>query len=304
MHELQQLFAQESRETDWQGQLHALIAAGAFDQAEALLAEVLAALDSELAWTCLELPRDRVVLTGWDELAEAIAIHEGEPVTGVTIAIGNEPDLAFAKGSAHRPHVVLGIYTDEAFAFSRANAAQLLDQCRSHEPAWAAREEDIEVHLAIEGLDALNTCLLHHKQRHFFRDGEAETPAPLRYVEFVLGCWWRALRWQQAVAAQSQRLGLPGAPLVVAGMVDMHPGAVAVHTSDPHRTRPALQLVGGRDVVASVASLDQAFIQRRPSEDAGPPSPSPVTALRRQIRDHVTMQPPQTGLLARIFGWG
>ena len=56
--------------------------ARALDEAEVVLAEALTAIDSELAWTCLELPREAVVLAGWDEMAEAIAMHEGESVTG------------------------------------------------------------------------------------------------------------------------------------------------------------------------------------------------------------------------------
>ena len=98
MHELQRVFATDDGETAWTQDMHALFGANAFDEAEALLAEALTALDTELAWTCLELPREAVVLSGWEEMGEAIAMHEGEPVTGVTIAIANESDRAFEKG--------------------------------------------------------------------------------------------------------------------------------------------------------------------------------------------------------------
>ncbi|WP_133365914.1 hypothetical protein [Qipengyuania sediminis] len=302
MHDLQHRFASEAGEIAWNAELQALFAACALDEAEAQLAEALTALDSELAWSCLEVPRDAVTLSGWDELAEAIALHEGEPVTGVTIAIANEADRAFEKGVAHRPHVLLGIYTDEAYAFSSAVHWQLLDECQAAEPAWAGREEDIEVHMAIEGLDGLNTRLLHHKQRHFFRDGE-QTTAPLRYVEFVLGCWWRALRWHQAVAAASASTGLPGGVPVIAGMVDMRPEAVAIHATGAARARPILELVGGRDVEA--ASFGDSFIQRRPAEDEAVASPPTVTALRRRMQAEglAEQRTPASGFLARIFGW-
>ena len=210
MHELQTVFASEDGETAWTQDMHALFGAGAFDEAEALLAEALTALDTELAWTCLELPREAVVLSGWEEMTEAIAMHEGDPVTGLTIAIANESDRDFEKGQVHRPYVVLGIYTDDAFAFSAAVHWELLDQCHAEMPDWAGKEEDIEVHMDIDGLDLLNTRLAHHKQRHFFRD-EAPAAAPRGYVEFVIACWWRALRWHQAVATECTIHGLPRA---------------------------------------------------------------------------------------------
>src|SRR5690606_28788585 len=119
---------------------------------------------------------------------DAIRMHEGEPVSGVTLAIANELDLAFEKGRLHDPYVMLGLYTDEAFAFSAAAPAALLAECEAEQgPAWAGHDEDIELYLAIEGLAPLNTALLFHKQRHFFRD-EAAPQAPLRYVEYVVGC--------------------------------------------------------------------------------------------------------------------
>lgn len=331
MHKLQRMFADEEGETAWTQDMHALFGAGAFDEAEALLAEALTELDSELAWTCLELPRDAVVLSGWDEMGEAIALHEGEPVTGVTIAIANEGDRDFAKGAIHRPHVMLGIYTDEAYDFSGAVHWQLLDECHAELPAWAGREEDIEVHLEIEGLDQLNTLLVHHKQRHFFRDavaggdepGSAPAPvaAPLRYVEFVLGCWWRALRWHQAVAAECARRGLPRAIPVVAGMVDMRPEVVAIHDSgrgegiavadgsqaDTPTQHPHLRLVSSGPGVQIADSFGAGFIQRKPvEEEKAPPS---VYELRRRAqgaggadRAAAGGETHRPGFLARIFG--
>ena len=236
VHELQTVFASEQGEAAWAGEMHALLGAGALDEAEALLAEALTALDSELAWVCLEIPRDAVVLAGWDELAEAIAVHEGEPVTGVTIAIGNDTDRDFEKGSVHRPHVLLGIYTDEAYDFSAAHHLQLLEECHAAPPSWAGQEEDIEVHMDIEGLDLLNTRLAHHKERHFFRDGNPAA-APVRYVEFVLGCWWRALRWHQAVASECSVRGLPRSMPVVAGMVGMRRRRSSFTPPAPRRRR-------------------------------------------------------------------
>lgn len=301
MHELQTLFATEEGEAAWTQDLHALFGAGAFDEAEALLAEALTALDTELAWTCLELPREAVVLSGWEEMGEAIAMHEGDPVTGITIAIANEGDRAFEKGQFHHPYVLLGIYTDEAYAFSTAVHWQLLDECHAELPQWAGREEDIEVHMDIDGLDVLNTRLVHHKQRHFFRDG-APTAAPLRYVEFVLGCWWRALRWHQAVATECAIRGLPRAIPVVAGMVDLRPEVVAIHDTGGGTQRPALRLVGGEGASTMAESFGEGFIQRKVvEEEAAPPTGSDIR--RRALEEGEVLEKPQrSSLWGRIFG--
>lgn len=302
MHELQKVFATEEDEAAWTQDMHALFGAGALDEAEALLAEALTALDSELAWSCLELPREAVVLSGWDELAEAIAMHEGDPVTGVTIAIANEADRAFEKGQAHHPYVLLGIYTDDAYAFSDAVHWQLLDECHADMPSWAGHEEDIEVHLDIDGLDALNTRLVHHKQRHFFREG-APTPAPARYVEFVLGCWWRALRWHQAVATECAIRGLPRAIPVVAGMVDLRPAVVAIHGSGNGAAGPVLPEGTAAATGSLIGSLGEGFIQRKLFEEAQESGAPTVAELRRRAQEGgELLERPTRSLWARIFG--
>src|SRR6478609_9539732 len=232
MHRLQDLFATAEGEQDFNNQLRALFEATDLDAAEALLTAELATMNSEIAMLCSELTREAVVLTGWEHLVEAIELHEGDPVTGVTMAIANELDLAFEKGKLHEPYVTIGLHTDEAYAFSTATAADLLAECKVPDgAAWAGREEDIELYLEAEGFGPLNTALLFHKQRHFFRDDNPPS-APMRYVDYVVGCWWRALRFQQAVAAEYARLGLPGAIPVIAGMIEMRPELAAVHFAD------------------------------------------------------------------------
>jgi hypothetical protein len=301
MHELQTIFATQEGEEAWTQDLHALFGAGAFDEAEALLAEALSALDTDLAWACLELPREAVVLSGWEELAEAIALHEGDPVTGITIAIANETDRDFEKGAVHHPYVLLGIYTDEAYGFSSAVHWQLLDECHAELPGWAGKEEDIEVHMDIDGLDQLNTRLVHHKQRHFFRDDNPPV-APRPYVEFVLASWWRALRWHQAVATECAIHGLPRAIPVVAGMVDMRPEAVAIHDSGRDAAEPGLLLARSDHAGSMAESFGEGFIQRRAvEEEKAPPT---VSELRRRVLEdgELLEKPKRTSILARFFG--
>lgn len=227
-HPLQTTFATAAGEAAWEEALRDLFERRELAQAERLLRTALVATGGEMMRLCRRASLDRVGITGWEELADAVALHEGAPVTGATIAMGNETDLAFEKGNVHRPFMMLGLYTDEAWSWSSAEAEEALAQCREESPAWAGGDEDIEAFLEIEGLDELNTALIHHKQRHFIREDDG-APAPMRYVEFVLGCWWRALRFHQAVAIQLDRHGLAGTIPVISGLIDMRPEVVAVH---------------------------------------------------------------------------
>ena len=304
MHELQQLFASAEGEDAWEANVRALFTAGDLGAVAEILEPALGALDSDFGRLALEHRPEGVVLSGWEELAEAIAMHEGEPVTGVTLAIANEADRVFEKGQVHHPYMMLGIYSDEPYRFSDAGAADLLAQCAQDVPAWAGYDEDIEVYLDIEGLDRLNTALLHHKQRHFFRDGDPGK-APLRYVEYVLGCWWRALLFHQAVATESAIHGLPGGIPVITGMVEMRPEIVMIHSVGARSQ--------GSEREAETASMIEVFaadfIHRKPVEEE-----KAVTGLdlRRRVveaeaevdtalqADVAVKEKP--GLIARLFG--
>lgn len=318
-HSLQTTFASAEGEEAWCADLRALFEAGQLDRAEAVLQTALEGLEGDMAAACRNASRAAVVLTGWPELIEAITLHEGDPVTGVTLAVSNELDLAFEKGQLHHPYLMLGIYTDEGYAFTRASRADLLAQCHSECPEWAGHDEDIEVYLDIEGLDALNTLLLHHKQRFFIRDGDPDQ-APLRYVEFVLGCWWRALRFHQAVATEYALHGLPGMVPVVSGMVEMRPEVVAVHgrpeagavPSAPAPVAAAPEPV--RELVMAeaeaeapvremaFASLD--FIPRKVVEEVKEFTGSD---LRRRLTENAPapeVEEKKPGFFARLFGRG
>jgi len=229
MHPLQITFATGDGESAWTENLRTLIETARFDEAEQVLEEALELLDTDIGRLCAATTADSVTISGWPELAERIELQEGEePITALTIAIGNDADLAFEKGRLLAPYMMLGLYTDEAWDWSGASRELLLEECAKETPAWAGTDEDLEAFLDIEGLDALNTALIHAKQRHFIRETE-EDSAPLRYVEYIVGCWYRALRFHQAVAAAETADPLPGGLTIVSGMVDMRPDVVAVH---------------------------------------------------------------------------
>ncbi|MDE2596184.1 MAG: hypothetical protein KGL44_04820 [Sphingomonadales bacterium] len=309
MHRLQATFATPEGESEWDAGLRALVEAGDLAAAERLLSEEIAALDSDLGRLCLAATRDAVRISGWGELAEAVAAWPGAPVTGVTLAMGNDADLAFEKGQLHHPFMLLGLYSDEAWEWSRATRAEVLGQCDAPEgPDWAGAEEDIEVWLDVTGLDALNTALIHHKQRHFIRDG-AVAEAPLRYVEFTLGCWWRALAFHRAIAAALVEQALPGAPVVVSGLVDMRPAVVCAHMPKgrggkrkPSRKKAVTLAHDAPDEPAFDAPdmAAKGLIVRKAEEEERPLT---GTDLRRRLAAaEPAPEEPKRSLLARLFG--
>ena len=297
MHDLQLKFATAEGEDAWENELRRLFEAGSLDDIHAILHPAIEQLENDFGRMCLRTTPEGVTIAGWPELVEAIQEHEGDTITGVTLAVANEADRAFEKGQLHHPFMMLGLYTDDAYAFSTAREADLFAEMQAEDgPAWAGYDEDIEVYLDIDGLDELNTTLLHHKQRHFFRDGAPED-APLRYVEYVLGCWWRALLFQQAVASECTIHGLPGGIPVLAGTVEMRPEIVMVHgigarTVEPQRKTEASEC-------APMLAAD--FIQVRSVEEEKEPT---GMDLRRRVLETGQEEEaePKRGFLSRIFG--
>lgn len=298
MHELQTRFATLEGEQAWEAHLRALFETGDLDGASAILEPALAALDSDFAAQALRVRPEDVVLSGWEELVEAIESHEGEPIAGVAMALANEADRAFEKGQSHHPFMMLGLYPDAPFRFSAADTAELIAETRAEDgPGWAGHDEDIEVYLDLEGLDRINTALIHHKQRHFFRD-DTPAQAPLRYVEYVLGCWWRALLYHQAVAAECAMHGLPGGIPVVAGMVDMRPEIVMVHGIGA-RTQ---QRADRAEVTPAAPIIAADFIQVKTAEEVKELTGADLRKRVAETGQEVEAAPERRGFIARLFG--
>ena len=122
----------------------------------------------------------------------------------------------------------------------------------------------------------------------------------MRYIDYVIGCWWRALRFQQAVAGQYAQHGLPGGIPVVTGMVEMRPEVICVHSSGA-RAAPVERRVEA-PAMAGLSAAD--FIQRRPVEEEEVREFS-GSDLRRRIAASTEEEEPveeRKGLLARLFG--
>lgn len=318
MHRLQTLFASPNGEADYNDALQAQIVAGAFAEAEAALASDLATLDSDLARLCLATTADKVELVGWSALYDAIEMHEGQPIAGVALGLGNDADLSFEKGVEHDPFLTLGLYTDGEFVWSGAPREAVFEQAKSAEPAWMGSDEDIEAYLTIEGLAAINTALIHHKRRFFFRD-DSPLAAPPSYVEYVLGCWWRALRFHQAVAEQVREHGLPDAAWVVVGTIDMRPEIACIHRAEARREAESALALAPKLMARTVhdeddeaegeeasrfASLTRIAVKLTPVEEEEE-APSAGSQIRRRVSappaEAAIPQPARGGWLRNLF---
>jgi hypothetical protein len=230
-HRLEDVFAGRGGEHDYVRRIESLIAGGLFHVAEALLRADLDALDSDLGRLCLAMGPGSVDLSGWEELQDAIASFEGDPITAVALGMANDADLVFNPKGLYDPYLTLGLYTDESFCFSEADSFAMLAECERENPAWAGAEEDIEVYLELEGFAELNTALLRHKTQYFFPEdlnGAAVSP-PLSYIEFIVAGWWRALKFHQLVKLKLDGHGLPGDIPVIAGIANMRQEVATVH---------------------------------------------------------------------------
>ena len=290
-HRLQIEFAKPDGEQLYLETLRILISSGQLDAADEILSADLAALDREFAKQCVETSPARVTLSGWPELLDALAEFEGDPVSGIAIGMANDLDLAFEKGQLHSSYITLGIYTDEGFGWSSATREDILEQCASPDPAWGSHEEDIEVYMEIEGLEAINTALIHHKHRFFLRDGNPDE-APSGYVEYVLGCWFRTLRFNQAIAAEIAEHGLPGNIPVATGTVDMLPEIAAVHFPEKTIEQATPEVELGSLITKAAPKRTAEVVELKPRN------------IRQQIAANSDAAEPEkkSGFFAKMFG--
>lgn len=270
-----------------------------------LLAD-LDGFDGALARVCKAVALTRVTVEGWEDLVPVLAEWEGPAVTTMTLGLTNGPDLVFAaEEAAPEPELLLGLYSDEAYPFSVAPAEALLDDCRSDAPAWLGQEEDVEVYCALSGLAPLNAALIHHKHRHFLRDGRdgVDGRAPGAYVEYVLGCWLRSALFLQAVQRSASSGGVPDGVRLVVGAVEVNADFLCL--VEPRRKRTS-RLEGLPVPVATLTMKPWA-----PRDEPSAAAPAGGSGLRRRLLAELepdTRPPPQParrrlGWLARLFGF-
>jgi hypothetical protein len=297
---LQITFLEAAGERAWIEEMRGLLSAGLAAEADARLAAALAGFDGAIARLCKAVSAADVALEGWDDLLPILAEWEGPPVTAITLGLTNPPDLVFEAGRTQEPDLLLGLYSDEAFPFSRSSKADLLAECGKEIPAWAGAEEDVEFYCTISGLAELNTALIHCKHRRFLRDGRdgVEGRAPGGYVEFVLGSWLLATRFLQATVRAVTESGLPAGCRLVAGTVDVNADFISVVGPE----QPAAPMSA-----PSAAPADPGFAPLTmkpwvPREDPTADSAASGPTLRQRLAPEPVLAPqPQRGFLVRLF---
>jgi hypothetical protein len=299
-HPLQLIFLEAAGERGWVDETLRLLAAGRAAEADARLAAELAGFDGTLARLCKATPAADVLLEGWDDLLPILAEWEGPPVTAITLGLTNPPDLVFEAGRTIEPDLLLGLFSDEAFAFSGASKAELIAECGKEVPAWVGAEEDVEFYCGIGGLAELNTALIHCKHRHFLRDGRdgVQGRAPGGYVEYVLGGLLMATRFLQAVERAISDHGLPDGCRLIAGTVGINADFVTVLGPD----RPAAPASAPGLSRAQPAFATLSIKPWVPREE--PKGPAGGSAIRQRIKppEPAPAAEPRRGLLARLFG--
>lgn len=319
-HPLQLTFLTSEGECAYVERLRGLLVAGRLAEADRMITADLAPFDGKLAHLIKAAPADEVRLSGWDDLAPILEEYEGPPITAITVGLTNEPDLVFEGGAEHEPSLVLALYSDDAFSFSSARADALLAECLSDHPAFAGAEEDVEFYATLSGLAPLNTALIQSKHRYFLRDGRdgIEGRAPGGYVEYVMGCWVRALRFLQALDRAARDHGLPDGARLVAGTfglytdfaalmecgervtLDMASSAPApVATLTMKKWEPKPDPLADMYAPATGASIRQKIAQTEPVVEVAPAADPVAPPLATEPA--LTVQP-RAGFLARLFG--
>jgi len=301
-HPLQLAFLEPSGERAWVEAISGLLSAGRTAEADARLAAELAGFDGALARLCKATVAAEVALEGWDDLLPILAEWEGPPVTAITLGLTNPPDLVFEPGGTHQPDLLLGLYSDEAYPFSRASKTDLLAECGKECPAWVGAEEDVEFYCTISGLDALNTALIHCKHRRFLRDGRdgVEGRAPGGYVEYVLGSWLLATRFLQATERALAEHRLPAGCRVIAGTVEVNADFITVLGADqPSAATPEPSAAPTEPAFATLTV--KPWVPREdPTADALTNGPT----LRQRLSsvEPAPAAQPARGFMARLFG--
>lgn len=294
--DLQQIFSSEDGERAYSDAIAALIRDGRLAEADAKLMADVACTGSALAHLCAAAPAPSVAVSGWDDVVEAVEIFEGDPITAIGIILWNEVETAVGKQEAYEPALDLSFYSDASFPFSTASKDEILAENTSAYTVWEGQGEDIEAYIEIEGLAALNQALLNHKHRIHLRalEDEAPTVAHPEYIAFVLASWVRVLRFHQAVQAQLDAKGLPGAIPVIMGS---------------HNIKPFLgaTLYPARIIEAKSTNLAELTIKRTVAQVAKPEAPTGATIRQRVVEEAANDTEPapvRRGFFARLFGRG
>jgi hypothetical protein len=299
-HPLQLTFLEPEGERAWIEEMRALLSSGQVLEADARLAAELAGFDGNLARLCKATHADEVAIEGWDDLLPILAEWEGPEISAITLGLTNLPDLVFEPGKTTEPELLLGLYSDETFAFSSKTNADLLAECASEQPGWTGAEEDVEFYCTLSGLAELNTALVHCKHRRFLRDGRdgVEGRAPGGYVEYTLASWLMATRFLQAAERVVADHGLPTGCRLIVGTVEVNADFVTILGQEQASAK-----------ASPAPTAEPAFAPLTikpwvPREDPTADAAASGSLLRQRLTpaEPEPVEEPRRGFLARLLG--
>lgn len=300
-HPLQIKFLEPAGERAWVEEMRALLSDGRVLEADARLASEIGGFDGALARLCRATHVGDVSLEGWDDLLPILEEWEGPPITAITLGLTNSPDLVFEAGRTHDPELLLGLYSDEGFPFSRSSKAEVLLECGKDLPAWSGAEEDVEFYCTISGLAELNTALIQCKHRRFLRDGRdgVEGRAPGGYVEFVLGCWLLATRFLQATERAISDFGLPAGCRLIAGTLEVNADFISLVAPSGFPGRAPTSAAPGAEPAFAALTMKPWLPREDPTADARTNGPT----LRQRLKpaEPEPAAPAERSFFARLF---
>lgn len=288
---MQRAFADDTERRAFAKRLEAMLREGEPEAALALVHQGLAVMaDNRLPIVDIALATDpgALVLTGWDDVAQAISSEEarGKTITALGIDfswpghVGLQPD---ANGQM-APHIETNLYADlNDMAFSKASRADILEGYSRSGSRWQGCFVEIDDLIGVEGLSALYGPVAEAGDR------DSDDAAGDAYV---LAACTSAILLHIAVKRAIAAGALP---------------------------RPMAVLVGSNEDFpffdAPVVSVDEASALM-PDRPATSPAPAPVTpqdgvsgrALRSRLKtegdetDPPSEPPAAKGFFGRLFG--
>ena len=299
-HPLQVTFLDADRERAWTEEIRNLLSAGRAEEANARLSAEIAGFDGALARLCKATASADVALEGFEDLLPILGEWEGPAVTAITLGLTNPPDLVFEPGRTNEPELLLGLYSDEAFPFSKASESDILAECGKEVPAWVGAEEDVEFFCTMSGLAELNTALIHCKHRRFLRDGRdgVEGRAPGGYVEFVLASLLLATRFLEAAHQAMSAHGLPARCRLLVGTVDLNADFLTILGADVPDVAVRREERSSEPAFAPL-TIKPWVPREDPTADA--PASGPTLRGRITLAEEETATKPGAGFLTKLF---
>ncbi len=259
---------------DYGNDLHALMRAGQFDEASALLARDIADLSTELWEICDAARADALTLHGWSALSAALVDPEWAQITAVGIDISGH-----GINPTGDPNLEISFYSDDSFPFSSAGRDAILAENEGYGTPWQGSFDAIDVvDLRIEGMADLHGVIVDEQGRT-----ERPEPGSDAAVALFLAIWWRTAQFHRLIHDLHAREGLSREVPIVVGSHDCGPfmeTVIAVEVTEPSEAPTWQAPSDPMNVEVGIAMVD---VEENAEDDA-----APAGAPEIEMIDHVS----------------